>query len=94
MTVAEHAGLRLPVRLTMAEAPATLEALDRAINPEDTEVWVDAVDLEAFDSSAVAVLLELRRKLLARGQALRVSHWPGRLRELVAIYGVTELLPS
>lgn len=90
----QQAGLRLPVRLTLAEAPATLNELDRATGLGGSEVWLDAGDLQTFDSSAVAVLLELRRKLLGQGKALRVCNWPERLRELVDIYGVSDLLPA
>ncbi|MGI9217607.1 MAG: STAS domain-containing protein, partial [Hydrogenophaga sp.] len=44
------------------------------------------------DSSAVAVLLELRRELQQQGKALRLHNGPQRLRDLVALYGVQELL--
>ncbi len=88
-------GAALPERLTLAEAGATLEQLGRALaqNPA-TEVALDASRLAVFDSSAVAVLLELRRTLQVQGKTLRVEHWPQRLQALVALYGVSELLPA
>jgi phospholipid transport system transporter-binding protein len=55
---------------------------------------LDAQALRVFDSSAVAVLLELRRQLLARSQTLQLAHPPTRLQQLVTLYGVAELLPS
>ena len=55
---------------------------------------MDAGALRHFDSSAVAVLLELRREAQAQGRVLRVLRWPARLQALVALYGVQELLPA
>ena len=52
----------------------------------------DAASLRVFDSSAVAVLLELRRLLRAEGKTLQVRHWPRRLESLMGLYGVNELL--
>jgi phospholipid transport system transporter-binding protein len=37
-------------------------------------------------------LLELRRRLLAQGKSLELKNPPQRLRDLVALYGVGELL--
>jgi phospholipid transport system transporter-binding protein len=45
-----------------------------------------------FDSSALAVLLGLRRVLIHKGTALRVEGMPQRLRELASLYGVMDLL--
>jgi ABC-type transporter Mla MlaB component len=42
----------------------------------------------------VAVLLELRRELQAAGRSFSLRHPPQRLSELVALYGVSELLPT
>jgi phospholipid transport system transporter-binding protein len=42
----------------------------------------------------VALLLELRRDAQRAGRTLNVLNWPPRLRELVAAYGVQELLPA
>jgi phospholipid transport system transporter-binding protein len=40
------------------------------------------------------VLLELRRNLMAQGKTLSVVGRPERLRDLVGLYGVSELLPE
>ena len=76
-----------------AQASACLQTLLRGLdNDAGTEVVVDAAALQRFDSSALAVLLELRRQCLAAGKGLRVSGLPARLRDLAGLYGVGELL--
>lgn len=87
--------LELPERLTLSEADDVLARLggELARQPGAT-VEVNAGPLRVFDSSALAVLLELRRRVLAQGKALRVSRWPGRLEELASLYGVRELLAA
>lgn len=87
--------LALPDRLTLAEAAATLARLGDALSRQPgATVEVDAGSLRVFDSSALAVLLELRRRLLSQGKSLRVSGWPGRLEELASLYGVRDLLAT
>jgi phospholipid transport system transporter-binding protein len=56
------------------------------------QVMLDAADLTDFDSSALAVLLGLRRVLTQRGSTLRVEGMTPRLRELATLYGVMDLL--
>jgi phospholipid transport system transporter-binding protein len=48
--------------------------------------------LVAFDSSALAVLLGLRRVVLAHGGSLQIRGMTSRLRELASLYGVLDLL--
>jgi phospholipid transport system transporter-binding protein len=48
--------------------------------------------LAEFDSSALAVLLGLRRVLTQKGSALQVEGMTPRLRELASLYGVMDLL--
>ncbi len=86
---------RLPERLTLDEAAATLQSLQSAVASQaGPVVQVDASALRHFDSSAVAVLLEVGRDLQAQGKSLRVTGLPPRLRDLVALYGVESLLPA
>jgi len=86
---------RLPARLTTSEAPAVLQELRQTLTAQVAGAFVvDAGALRSFDSSAVALLLELRRDAQRAGRALNVTNWPPRLRELVAAYGVQELLPA
>jgi phospholipid transport system transporter-binding protein len=85
----------LPEQLTMHDAAQSLVQLRQALAQQPgPQVTLDAQALRVFDSSAVAVLLELRRGLLAQGKALRVCHIPQRLQDLVALYGVSALLPA
>lgn len=83
----------LPEQVTLADAGKTLMALKQALTRQaGPVVMLDAGPLRVFDSSAVAVLLELRRQLLAEGKTLQVHNWPRRLEALMGLYGVGELL--
>ena len=53
---------------------------------------VDAAALTAFDSSALAVLLECRRAALSDGKSFSVKALPAALSTLAGLYGVLELL--
>ena len=55
-------------------------------------VLVDASELRNFDSSALAVLLGLRRVAKAQGRSVLVEGMSARLRELATLYGVLDLL--
>jgi phospholipid transport system transporter-binding protein len=88
-------GAALPEQLTLANASQILQNLDRSVlGAAGPVVQIDASALKNFDSSAIAVLLELRRRLLAQGKTLQVVAWPERLQGLVALYGVGELLQA
>lgn len=85
----------LPEQLTMHVATQVLSQLSNALAQHVPQaVVLDAQALRVFDSSAVAVLLELRRQLATRGKTLQLVHTPTRLQQLVTLYGVAELLPS
>lgn len=85
----------LPERLTLDTAVPTLDALKRTLaTATGPVVTVDTGALQTFDSSAIAVLLELRRDLLAQGKTLHITSWPQQLQSLVALYGVGELLQA
>ena len=87
--------LELPERLTLSEADQTLARLGGELAQHaDAVVVVNTGSLRVFDSSALAVLLELRRRLLAQGKTLRVNGWPRRLEDLAALYGVRDLLAA
>ncbi|MCU0957753.1 MAG: STAS domain-containing protein [Hydrogenophaga sp.] len=88
-------ALALPAKLTMGTATAELERLLPLLKrPQGPAVTLDAGALEVFDSSAIAILLELRREVLRQGRELRVHRLPSRLRDLMALYGVGDLLPA
>ncbi len=97
----------LPQRLTHEQADAYVQrclalmesdvAAPTAAAPAQTGAahWsLDAAALQHFDSSALAALLAVARLLQARGGRLQVLHMPLRLRELAALYGVSELLAA
>ncbi len=88
-------SLPLPEQLTLTGAAQTLERLRQALGQQaGAQVVLDAAPLKVFDTSAVAVLLELRNLLLGQGKTLQVVSMPERLRALVTLYGVAELLPA
>lgn len=87
--------LVLPAELMHEQAPACSRMLAQALRAhKDTAIVADASALLHFDSSALAVLLECRREALAVGKSFSVTRMPPRLRELAALYGVGELLPT
>lgn len=84
----------LPEQLILGGAAQTLGSLRNALTGQaGPTVVLDAAPLKVFDTSAVAVLLELRNALLSQGKTLRVTGMPQRLQALVTLYGVAELLP-
>ena len=90
---ASPASLSLPERLTHGEASACLQALQAQASGAGP-VSIDASALKEFDSAALSTLLALRRWARSQGRDLRVLRMPPRLAELVALYGVGELLAA
>lgn len=87
--------LELPAELTHVQATALTQRLVQQLQVQaGSSVVVDASAMERFDSSALAVLLQLRREALARGQGYAVKGLSQRLRDLAALYGVAELLTA
>ena len=85
--------LSLPAELTQAQARILTEQLQAQLRLVDAaEVEVDASALSRFDSSALAVLLQLRRDALALGKSFGVRGLPVQIRSLAGLYGVAELL--
>lgn len=86
----------LPAVLTHTQAPGWLADAERALAslPAGATAVVSAAALQGFDSSALAVLLALRRAALRRGLGWRVEGLPPKLRTLAEVYGVAELLPG
>ena len=88
--------LKLPATLLHDQADACLaqwvSQLAQSPVALPPEVVLDASELTEFDSSALAVLLGLRRVLVHKGSALRVEGMTPRLRELTSLYGVMDLL--
>ena len=87
--------LVLPAELTHAQAGAALGLLCKTAATETGEqVLVDATALVRFDSSALAVLLGVRRHCRHAGKTLAVRGLTPRLRTLAGLYGVAALLPD
>jgi phospholipid transport system transporter-binding protein len=87
--------LVLPADLTRSQASACLRMLVQGLRAlSDKEVVVDAGALVHFDSSALAVLLELRREGLAQSKRLVIQSMPERLHDLATVYGIEGLLPT
>ncbi len=85
----------LPERMTLEQAVPVLGQLRAVLLQQSGPAAVlDAAALRECDSSAVAVLLELRRVLAQQGKALQLLNSPQRLRDLVTLYGVQELLQA
>ncbi len=87
--------LVLPKELTQSQAGACLRMLVQGMSGlVEPEVVVDASALSRFDSAALAVLLEFRRKCLATGKRFFVQGLPAQLSDLAHLYGIAELLPG
>jgi phospholipid transport system transporter-binding protein len=86
-------ALVLPERVTLSEATQVLVDLEARL-PSSGLVLLDASALQTFDSSVVAVLLALQRRLATHGQKLQVCQRSDRLQALLTLYGVAELLPA
>lgn len=84
--------LQLPATLTHAQASACLRDLGHALAAEPGAAVLDASALTSFDSSALAVLLELQRIGARAGKSLEVQGLPARLLALATLYGVQTLL--
>ena len=87
--------LRLPDTLLHTTAAAALSEMLLALRAEPSaSIAVDAAALVRFDSTALAVLLELRRVALRAGKTLVLQGLPSRLCDLARLYGIDELLPA
>ena len=85
--------LLLPATLTAREASDTQRLLAQALqNEPESGVVIDAGNLQQFDSSALAVLLECQRLAQAFGKSFAVRNAPPKLAALAKLYGVDVLL--
>jgi phospholipid transport system transporter-binding protein len=83
------------------EGPLSFETLPRVLAESDAfaarpdlpeKLTIDFSGITEVDSSAVALLLEWRRRAIARGKALAFVNLPANLLALAELYGVTELI--
>lgn len=84
--------LQLPATLTHPQATACLNGLVQALSSQASEAVLDASALSQFDSSALAVVMELRRVCKRTGKSLVVQGLPPSLVELATLYGVESLV--
>ena len=85
--------LVLPPELTHRQATACLGMLMQGLKVHrEPSVVVDAHALTAFDTSALAVLLECRREALSLGKSFTVQGLPPGLMGMAGLYGVDGLL--
>ena len=85
--------LLLPATITAREARDTQRLLAQALqNEPESGVVIDASNLQQFDSSALAVLLECQRLSNAWGRPFMVRNAPPKLAALAKLYGVDVLL--
>ncbi|PXW97139.1 phospholipid transport system transporter-binding protein [Sphaerotilus hippei] len=86
-------ALQLPQRLTHDQARACSAALIAQMTAQGTKATVlDASALQVFDSSALAVILSLRRAAGAAGGSLLLQGLPVRLQSLARLYGIDTLI--
>jgi phospholipid transport system transporter-binding protein len=85
--------LLLPDTLTLAEARDTLRLFKVSLEREaEPLLVVDGAQLQRFDSSALAVLIECRRLAQAWGKRFELQSLPPKLVELARLYGMDGLL--
>jgi phospholipid transport system transporter-binding protein len=56
------------------------------------EYQLDLAGIDTFDSSLLALLLDLRRSASAEGKVLGIHNAPAKLTQLATLYGVNELI--
>ena len=84
--------MKLPATATLEQTADLALTLPAAVASGDGPVQIDASALQAFDTSAIALLLQARRLAQAAGRGFEVSGAPAKLVELARLYGVEELL--
>jgi phospholipid transport system transporter-binding protein len=84
------AVFQAPAQLTSPYCGQLLDALDSVLQQGDATV--DFSQVTALDSSAVALLLEWRRRAQRAQRALEWAALPNALKQLISVYGVQDLL--
>ena len=82
-------GWRFEGTLTMDTAAAVMASADALPLPESGHV--DFGGLVQGDSSALAVIMALRRRALSEKRELRIDNLPRALRSLAVAYGVDDI---
>jgi phospholipid transport system transporter-binding protein len=84
--------MKLPPTLTLDSAAAALDTLHADAGASQGMLAIDASALAAFDTSALALLLQARRLAQGSGRTFEVHGAPPKLTQLAQLYGVAELL--
>jgi len=85
--------LTLPARLTHDNANGVLvDFLAQIAKSASNQVRIDAGALDQFDSSALAMVLACRRRIIARGGDFSLVSAPARIEQLARVYGIDRLL--
>jgi phospholipid transport system transporter-binding protein len=84
--------MKLPATLTLDAAAAVLQTLHDVAGKGQGALAIDASALTAFDTAALALLLQAKRLAQAGGRAFEVRDAPPKLAQLAQLYGVDELL--
>ena len=89
-------SLEFPQRVDHANASMVLADLTHRLQQADdgAPVTLGLRNLTHFDSSALSVLLALKRHAVASGQSLEITDWPIKLLDLVEAYGVKAALQA
>ena len=84
--------MKLPPTLTLDSAAEALRTLHDAAGRNQGALAIDASALTAFDTAALALLLQAKRLARSGGRAFQVHGAPPKLTQLAQLYGVAELL--
>lgn len=86
--------LKLPVQITHRQAQTILQQLKEQLLAQKNEqhVYIDAAQLAQFDSSALALLLALKRITAQQHKGWKILNPPQPLSTLTALYGMQDFL--
>ena len=89
-------SLEFPQRVDHANASTVLADLTNRLQQvgDGAPVVLGLKALAHFDSSALSVLLALRRHAVTSGQSLQITEWPHKLLYLVEAYGLKAALQA
>ncbi len=89
-------SLEFPQRVDHANASMVLADLTTRLQQvgDGAPVVLGLKALAHFDSSALSVLLALKRRAVASGQSLQITEWPHKLLDLVEAYGLRAALQA
>jgi anti-sigma B factor antagonist len=80
--------------LTIAFAAATRDSLFDALHAQSGDLALNLSGVTDIDSAGVQLLLATQRSLVERGNALVLQTPSAPVREALAVFGLSHLLPS